>query len=222
MYRVEVSPDGPKVAYRAVEAFTARPYDINGNIVGDPSLIYYWRLDGKCLGHLVDDTKKTCHFQAANREGITTLNVTVLQYVQDGDQEKTVKKTSATNIWVVRELPPKQSLQPQSGDRPPTPEEKDLGEDGPHSKYDTETKIVYINDRHKEYIRVREHSDETLYRYLNYCFAKEIAVDRWKSPDPHELSERIIDLVSVSERKFDWKELVKKPKGRRPREDGVG
>jgi len=219
MYRVEVSPEDSKVASGTVEAFTARPYDINGNIVRDSSLLYYWKLDEKHLGRLADDMKKTSHFQAAYREGITTLTVTVLQFVQHGDEERTIKKTAATNIWVVKELPPTQPPAPPSGDRPPNPEEKDLGEDGPHSKYDPDMKIVYIHDRHKDYIKAREQSEETLYRYFNYCFAKEIAVDRWKNLDPHELSEKITELVSISDRTFDWKELAKKPKGRHPKEE---
>jgi len=219
MYRVDISPEGSKVSFRTVEAFTARPYDLNGNIVRDTSLIYYWKLAGKPLGRLTDEMKRTCHFQAANQEGIATLTVTVLQYVKEGDEEKTIKKTAATNFWVVRELPPRPPPPPPSGDRPPNYEEKGMGEDGPHSEYDPDLKIVSINYQHKDYMKASEHSDETLYRYINYCFSKEIAVDRWKNLDPHELSERIIELVSISERTFDWKELAKKPKGRHPKEE---
>lgn len=219
LYRVDISPADPKVAFGAVEAFTARPYDLNGNILRDTSLLYYWKLDGKLLGRLADDMKKTSHFQAVHREGITTLSVTVLQFVQEGDEEKTIKKTTGTNIWVVKEPPPPPPPPPPSGDQPPNLEEKDLGEDGPHSRYDLETKIINIHDRHKDYIKAREHSEETLYRYINYCFAKEIAVDRWKNLDPHELSEKTVELVSISERVIDWKELGKRPKGRHPKEE---
>jgi hypothetical protein len=220
MYRVEISPEGSKVAFRTVEAFTARPHDINGNIIRDPSLIYYWRFDGRALGQLTDEMKRTCHFQAASQAGITTLTVTVLQYVKDGEEETTIKKTAATNFWVVEKLPPKPPSQPPSGDRLPNFEDENLGQDGPHSKYNPDLKIVYINNRHKNYLKARERSEETFYRYINYCFAKEIAVDRWKNLDPHELSERIVELVSISERTFDWKELAKKPKGRRPKGEG--
>jgi len=219
MYRVEISPDGPKVACRTIESFTARPYDINGNIVRDPSLIYYWKLSGKPLGLLKDDVKRTCHFQAGNQEGIATLTVAVLQFIGNAGNEQTIKKTGATNLWVVRELPLKPPPPPPPhGDKPPTLLEDNLGEDGPHSKYEPLTKIVKVNDHHKDYIKAKERSDETLYRYIIHCFAKEIAVDRWKSLDSHELSEKITDLVSISERAFDWKELIKKRKGRRPKE----
>ena len=61
----------------------------------------------------------------------------------------------------------------------------------------------------------------TLDRYINYCFSKEIAVDRWKNSDPHELSERIIELVALSERTFNWIEIAKKPKGRRKKEEAA-
>jgi len=164
--------------------------------------------------------KRACHFQAANQAGITTLTVTILQYVKDGDEEKTIRKTAATNFWIVEKLPPKPPPPPPSGDRPPNYEEENLGEDGPHSKYNPDLKIVYINDHHKDYLKAREHSDETYDRYINYCFSKEIAVDRWKNLDSHELSEKITELVALSERMFDWKELAKKPKGRHPKEEG--
>lgn len=222
MYRVEISPEGSKVAFRTIEGFTARPLDIKGNIIRDSSMIYYWKLTGKTLGRLIDENemKRTCHFQAANQAGITTLTVTALQYVKDGDEEKPIKKTTGTNFWVVKELPPKPPSPPRSGDPPPTPDYEDWGEDGEHSNFKPDLNIVTVNDHHKDYLRARERSEETLYRYINYCFSKEIAVDRWKNLDPHELSEKIIELVSISERAFDWKELAKKPKGRRPKEEG--
>jgi hypothetical protein len=219
MYRVEISPEGSKVAFRSVETFTARPYDINGNIIRDVSLICYWKLSGKVLGRLTDEMKRTCHFQAASQAGIATLTVTVFQYVKEGDEEKTIKKTAATNFWVVQEVSPKAPPSPPSGDRPPSYDTENLGEDGDHSKYNLDMKMVVINDHHKDFLKAREHGEETLYRYINYCYSKEIAVDRWKNLDPHELSEKIIELVSMSDRMFDWNELAKLPKGRRPKEE---
>ena len=134
-------------------------------------------------------------------------------------KKRPIKKTAATNFWVVKELPPKPPSSPPSGDRPPTPEEKGMGEDGPHSEYDPDLKIVWINYQNKDYVRANQSGEETFYRYYNYCYSKEVAVDRWKNLDPHELSEKIVELVSISERAFNWKELVKKPKGRHPKEE---
>jgi hypothetical protein len=219
IYRVEVTPENARVAFRTVESLTARPYDKFGNIVRDSSLIYYWKLDERRLGQLTDDVKKTARFQAFNKEGITTLTVTVLQYIEDEGEEKTIKKTTATNIWVVKDLPPTPPPSPPSGDRPPNREESNLSEDGPHSKYDLEMKTVYINDHHSDYIKAKQNSEETLNRYINYCYATEIAVNRWKNLDPHDLSEKITELVSLAERTFDWKELLRKPKGRHRKED---
>lgn len=219
IYRVEVTPENARVAFRTVESLTARPYDKFGNIVRDSSLIYYWKLDERRLGQLTDDVKKTARFQAFNKEGITTLAVTVLQYIEDKGEEKTIKKTTATNIWVVKDLPLTPPPSPPSGDRPPNREETNLSEDGPHSKYDLEMKTVYINDHHSDYIKANQNSEETLNRYINYCYATEIAVNRWKNLDPHDLSEKITELVSLAERTFDWKELLRKPKGRHRKED---
>jgi hypothetical protein len=219
MFKVDISPESTKVAFRTAEAFTARPYDINGNIIRDPSLIYYWKLSGKHLGRLTDDMKRTAHFQAADQEGIATLTVTVLQFVGDGDEEKTIKKSAATNLWVVTELPPPPPLPPKSGDQPPIHDEDNLGEDGDRSKYNKDLNIVYINDHHKDFLKAQEFGGETIGRYINFCYSKEIAVDRWKNLDSHELSERILELIALSERMFNWKEVAKKPKGRRSKKD---
>jgi hypothetical protein len=218
MYRVEISPNEPKVSFRTVQSMTARPYDMNGNILrdSDSSLIYSWKSIGKPLGIIKDDMSKTCHFQVGSKEGIATIKVTVLQYVEG--KEEPIVKTAATNIFVVSVLPPRPPPPPPKGDKPPTPLEDNLGEDGPHSKYDPDTKIVTINDHHKDWIKAEQKDIETLYRYFNYCFAKEVAVDRWKFLDPHELSEKITDLVALSERSFNWKELIKRRRGRHPKE----
>jgi hypothetical protein len=80
------------------------------------------------------------------------------------------------------------------------------------------SKRVFINDHHRDYRSAHE-LGEHLYRYINYCYSKEIAVDRWKNVDPHELSERIVELMAFSERIIDWKEIAKKPMGRKPKEE---
>lgn len=103
-------------------------------------------------------------------------------------------------------------------DRPPSLLEDNLGEDGLHSVYEPKTETIKVNDHHQNYIKAREKDDQTLYRYINYCFAKEVAVDRLgKTLDPHELSEKMTDLVALSERAFNWEELVKKRRGRPPK-----
>jgi hypothetical protein len=215
MYRVDVSPANPKVAYRGVQSLTARPYDINGNILRDveTSLIYSWQSIGKNVGAISDDMKKTCHFQAGNKQGIGTLKVTVLQYIE-GKDEPIIKK-AATNLFVVPELPVKPPSPPARGNAPPAPDEDNLGEDGPHSKYDENLYTITFNTHHRDWISAERKDSETLYRYVNFCYAKEIAVDRWKFLDPHELSEKIMDIVAISERTFDWKEIVKQRRRKR-------
>jgi hypothetical protein len=218
MSRVEISPKETKVAYRSVQAFTARPYDINGNIIRDPSLIYYWKIIGKPLGILKNDMKRTCQLQVDSQDGVTTLAITVLQYGGKTDEEAPIKKTAATNVWVVEELPPPRPIPPPKEDQPPLPEEGNLGEDGPRSKFNTDLNYITINDHHKDFIEAKKKDEETYNRYFNYCYAKEIAVDRWKTLDAYELSERIIEVVALSERMMPWKELARKRRGRRPRE----
>jgi hypothetical protein len=56
-----------------------------------------------------------------------------------------------------------------------------------------------LNTQHKDFKAAAEMGEETLDRYINYCYCKEIAVDRWKGTpsDPHELSERIATMLSL-------------------------
>jgi hypothetical protein len=74
---------------------------------------------------------------------------------------------------------------------------------------------ITFNTHHRDWISAERKDSETLYRYVNFCYAKEIAVDRWKFLDPHELSEKIMDIVAISERTFDWKEIVKQRRRKR-------
>jgi hypothetical protein len=67
MYRVDVTPEDPRVAFRTIESFTARPYDIKGNIVRDSSLIYYWKLE-KPLGRLTASIRKEWRRRKDNQE----------------------------------------------------------------------------------------------------------------------------------------------------------
>jgi hypothetical protein len=215
MYRVEISPANPKIAYRDVESLTARPYDIDGNILRDVehSLIYSWQSIGKNVGNMSDDMKKTCHFQAGSKQKIGTLKVTVLQYIE-GKDEPIIKKAT-TNVFIVPELKVRIPPPPSRRNAPPVGDDDDLGEDGPHSKYDENLNTITVNNHHKDWIAAERKDSETLYRYFNFCYAKEIAVDRWKFLDSHELSEKIMDIVAMSERTFDWKDIVKQRRRKR-------
>jgi len=222
MYRLEISPQDPQVQCRTIQSFNAKSYDINGNIVKDPSIIYYWKTDGKNLGLLKKEMHRTCIFQAGKDEGITTLTAMAFQHLGESGKEQTITKTASTNIWVVKE-PTKKPPPPPPGDRPPLPDEIPLGEDGVHSKYLPETNIVQINNQHKDFLEAKEKGNEALYRYINYCYCKEIAVDRWKNfvVDPHEMSEKITDLVAISEKAFDFKKMAQKIRGRPPKKETV-
>jgi hypothetical protein len=67
---------------------------------------------------------------------------------------------------------------------------------------------------------LRKKGSEPLYRCINYCYCKEIAVDGWKDlADPHELSEIIAGLLAMSELHFYWKELAQEPRGRAPKNE---
>jgi hypothetical protein len=117
----------------------------------------------------------------------------------------------------VSQLPVKPPSPPH-GDKPPIYDEYPLG-DEIHSKFVSSMNMVQINNQHKDFKAAEERGDEALYRYINYCYCKEMAVDRWKdlTSDPHELSERIADLLAISDLAFDWKSLAQKRRGRLPR-----
>jgi hypothetical protein len=88
-----------------------------------------------------------------------------------------------------------------------------------HSNYLPKMNTVQVNTEHKDYKAAVSQGSEQLYKYINFCYCKEIAVDRWKdlSNDPHEISEKIIDLIAISDIAFDWKQLAHKRRGRLPK-----
>lgn len=216
LYRIEISPQNPQVQCRTIQSFTAKAYDVNENLISDPEMIYYWKIEPSAAGNLARDQFKTCIFQAGKKERIATITVTAFQYVEEGGKEKTIVKTASTNIWVVIHIS-KKPPNPPRGDKPPSLEELPLGNET-HSKFLPKMNVVQVNNSHKDYKTAAEKGTETLIKYVNYCYCKEIAVDRWKDlTDPHELSERIIDLLAISEVVFDWKAMTRKPRGRPPK-----
>lgn len=219
MYRLEISPQDAQVQCGTVQPFTAKAYDMNENLVTDPNIIYYWRIEPTTAGLLTKDQYRTCIFQAGKKEGIiATLTVTAFQYLEEAGNEKTIVKTASSNVWIVSQLSKKPPSQPR-GDKPPALEEINLGSDL-HSKYLPDMNVVQVNNEHNDYKAAAERGQEALFRYINYCYCKEIAVDRWKdiATDPHELSEKITDLLAISDLAFNWKELAHKPRGRPPKE----
>jgi hypothetical protein len=214
MHRLEVSPEDTQVQCHTVQSFTAKPYDKDGNLVRDPEIIYYWKIEPGHLGQLKRDTYRTCILQGGKEAGIITIIAMAFQQPGESEEEKAITKIASTNVWIVNELT-KKPPRPPLGDKPPSFEEIPL-EEGIHSKYLPNTKVVQVNNQHRDYKEAEKRDLETLYKYINFCYCKEIAVDRWKdlTADPHELSERIADLVAISELAFDWKALTQKPRGR--------
>jgi len=213
LYRLEISPEDAQVQCRTIQSFNAKPYDINGNLIRDPEIIYYWKIEPNNLGKLKKDMYRTCILQAGRKEGIITITATSFQHLNIG-KEETITKTASTNVWLVEKLPEKRRQSP-TGDKPPLLEELPLAEDV-HSKYLPKTNVVQVNNQHKDYKLAEKRDIQALYRYINYCVCKEIAVDRWKNivSDPHELSEKIADLLAISDLAFDWRALARKPRGR--------
>jgi len=221
MYRLEISPQDTQVQCGTVQTFTAKAYDANENLVTDADMIYSWKIEPNTVGLLSKDQYRTCLFQAGKQEGvIATITVTAFQYQGESGKEETIAKTASTNLWVVRQLT-KKPTPPHRGDKPPSLEEIPLGNDT-HSQYLPKMNVVQVNNNHKDFIAASEKGTEAIYKYVNYCYCKEIAVDRWKdfATDPHEMSERIIDLLAISDVSFDWKGLAQKPRGRPPKSEG--
>lgn len=188
------------------------------NVRMEHSLTFQLSQNLNLLNFSDQDQYRTCIFQAGKKEGtIATITATAFQYLEESGKEKTVAKTVSTNIWIVSQLP-KKPPSPPRGDKPPIYDEYPLGNEI-HSKFVSSMNMVQINNQHKDFKAAAERGDEALYRYINYCYCKEIAVDRWKdlTSDPHELSEKITDLLAISDLAFDWKSLAQKRRGRLPR-----
>lgn len=218
MYRLEISPERAQVQRRTTQSFNAKPYDINGNLIRDPDIIYYWKIEPITLGQLKKDMYRTCILQAGRKEGIITITAMSFQHLNNGE-EKTITKTASTNVWLVDTLTKKRH-RPPTGDKPPLLEELPLTEDI-HSKYLPNTNVVQVNNQHKDYKQAEKKDFQAFLRYINCCYCKEITVDRWKGMalDPHELSEKITDLLAISDLAFNWKELAQKPRGRPPKRE---
>jgi hypothetical protein len=218
MHRLEISPEDTRVQCKAIQSFTAKTYDENENLILDPEIIYYWKVEPDNLGILKRDQYRTCIFQAGKQERIATIAVTAFQYLEESGAEKTITRTASTNFWILHELV-KKPPSPPRGDKPPSLEETPLAEET-HSKCLPNMNVVQVNNEHKDFKAAAERGPETLFKYINYCYCKEIAVERWKdlTTDPHELSERITDLLAISDLAFDWKQLTRKPRGRHPKE----
>jgi hypothetical protein len=220
MYRLEISPQDTQVQCDSVQSFTAKAFDMNENPVTDPNMIYYWKVEPVGVGLLTRDQYQTCIFKAGKKEGaIATITATVFQYLEESGKEKTVAKTASTNIWIVSQISKKPPSAPR-GDKPPMYDEYPLGNEI-HSKFVPSMNMVQVNNQHRDFKAAAEQGDEALYRYINYCYCKEIAVDRWKdlTSDPHELSEKIADLLAISDLAFDWKRLAQKRRGRPQRRE---
>jgi len=218
MYRLEISPQDTQVQCGSIQPFTAKAFDINENLVTDVNIIYSWKVEPSRIGVLTRDQNRTCILQAGKKEGeIATITATAFQYVEDSGKERTIAKTASTNIWIVRQLTKKPPPLPR-GDKPPTLDEIPLGNEI-HSKFVSNMNMVQVNNQHRDFKASLDKGEEALDRYINYCYCKEIAVDRWKdlTSDPHELSERIADLLAISDLAFDWKSLAQKRRGRAPR-----
>jgi hypothetical protein len=66
---------------------------------------------------------------------------------------------------------------------------------------------VEINEAHLDYRSAEVLGYDAKVRYMNMCFSKEIAVDRWGqllSQDQHGLGERIMELTLFAERAFGF------------------
>jgi hypothetical protein len=221
MSRLEISPQDAQVQCGMVQSFTAKAYDENENLVADPNMVYSWKVEPVNVGILSRDQYRTSVFQAGKKEGIiATITVRAFQYVEETDSEKTIIKTASTNVWLVSQ-PMIRPSPPPRGDKPPSLEEIPFGSDL-HSKYLSDLKVIQVNTMHKDYKAAAERGNEALDKYVNYCYCKEIAVDRWKNvaTDPHELSERIADLLAISDLAFNWRELAQKPRGRPSKREG--
>jgi hypothetical protein len=108
---LEISPQDAQVQCGMMQPFTAKAYDKNENLVTDPNMIYYWKIEPSNAGLLTKDQFKTCIFQARKKEGlIATMNATAFQYLEESAKEKTITKTASTNIWIVSQLTKKTSV----------------------------------------------------------------------------------------------------------------
>ena len=210
---VEISPSDGRVRIGSDLVMKAMPRDAAANLI-PRRMLYSWEVvSGGHKAELVDGGEREVTFRAGPRKGIVTVHVSA---VENG----TVKKCS-TNVFIVESLPPPPPPPPPPpADRPPNLfwfSEMS----GPRSRFKKQLNNVEINEAHPDYRKAEDLGNEPKIRYMNMCFSKEIAVDRWGqllSQDQHGLGERIMELTLFAERAFGLVPLeIPKKRGRHPK-----
>ena len=195
---VEISPSDGRVQVITDLALKAMPRDAAGNIISR-SMLYSWEIvSGGFKAQLAGEGREVV-FRAGPRKGVVTVHVSA---VENG----TVKKCS-TNVFIVENLPPPPPPPPP----PPTDRPPNLSwfseTSGPRSQFKKPLNTVEINEAHPDYRSAEALGYDAKVRYMNMCFSKEIAVDRWGqllSQDQHGLGERIMELTLFAEKAFGF------------------
>jgi hypothetical protein len=210
---VEISPSDGRVQVINDLALKAMPRDAAGNHISRPMLFSWEIVSGGLKAELAGEGREVA-FRAGPRKGVVTVHVSAVE-------NRVVKKCS-TNVFIVENLPPPPPPPPPPADRPPN-----LSwfseTSGPRSQFQKPINTVEINEAHLDYRNAEALGYDAKVRYMNMCFSKEIAVDRWGqllSQDQHGLSERIMELTLFAEKAFGFG-LAEVPKKRgRPRKSG--
>jgi len=210
---VEIFPSDGRVQISNDLVLKAMPRDAAANLIPRPMLFSWEFVSGGHKAELSGGGEREVTFRAGPRKGIVTVHVSA---VENG----TVKKCS-TNVFILESLPP------PPPPPPPPPADRPPGlfwfseMSGPRSRFKKQLNNVEINEAHPDYRKAETVGTETKIRYMNMCFSKEIAVDRWGqllSQDQHALGERIMELTLFAESAFGLGPLeVPKRRGRPPK-----
>ena len=208
---IEVRPSDGRVKVGTNLPLTAVPKDAAGNFISR-RMLFAWEIVRGGYKAKLEGEGKDVIFRAGPRKGVVTVLVSA---VENG----TIKKCS-TNVFIKDDLPPPPPPPPPPpADRPPTLEYFSETS-GPRSQFNKALNTVEVNEAHQDYRTAEELGYEARIRYINMCFSKEIAVDRWGqllSQDQHALGERIMELTLFSEKAFGFRPLEAPKKRGRPR-----
>ena len=192
---VEIAPTDARVQINGELKLRATPKDSKGTII-PRIMLYAWEIiGGGSRARFLDSIGREVTLIAGARRGVVTAHVSA---VEDGH----VKKSSC-NVFIVEQLPPpRPPPPPPPGDVPPIPDWISDESGAWRSHFQKSLNTVEINDVHSDYKGAIIAGKAAQLRYENMCIAREVAVDRWKdvASDPHDLSERVIELILISEK----------------------
>jgi len=207
---VDIVPADGSVLVNGIIGLKAMPRDSRSNLI-TRDVLYGWQvIQGGTRARLDSTFGREATLVAGPKRGIVTVHVSA---IEDGGLRK-----SSTNVHIVDFLPVPSVSHPK-GENPPN-QGWFSDPTGARSRYLKNFNVIEINAKHPDYKSAESSGQSAELHYMLACYSRELALDRWMPlvRDPHELSEKVLELTILAERVFGFESpQVPKKKGRPPK-----